>query len=104
MTSGGITQVEAQQLLAGARQLDGVAGRLTTIRNTLQGKLGAEGESWGSDKPGTTHSSGYEPQMTNILESTETHIDNMIEHVKGIEDAAKNFVRTETENATNLGG
>ncbi|MFW0796542.1 WXG100 family type VII secretion target [Gordonia sp. CPCC 205515] len=98
MTSGGITQVEAQQLLAGAQRLDNVAGRLDEIRNALHGKLDAEGESWGSDKPGTTHSSGYEPQMTNILESTETHIDNMIEHVKSIEDAARNFVETETGN------
>lgn len=100
--TGGITKIAAQHLLAGARQLDDVASKLAEIRNTLHGKLDAEGESWGSDKPGTTHSSGYKPQMTNILESTETHIDNLIHHVTSIDDAAKTFVKSETENTDNL--
>ncbi|MYR07535.1 hypothetical protein GTV32_15040 [Gordonia sp. SID5947] len=101
--SGDTTQVEAQQLLAGAGQLDDVANALTTIRDELRGRLEAEGQAWGADKPGTSHASGYEPQTQNIMDATETKVDSMIQYVHGIENAAKNFVGSESDNASRYG-
>ncbi|MFW0786287.1 hypothetical protein AAFP35_17425 [Gordonia sp. CPCC 206044] len=100
--SGGTTQVEAQQLLAGAAQLDGVADRLKSIRDDLRGRLEAEGQAWGADKPGSTHASGYDPQSQETLDATESKIDTMIQYVQGIENAAKTFVGSEDAIASNF--
>lgn len=89
------TEVEVALLEMGAIQLDVVSSNLDAVRKTLADALAAEGQSWGADKPGTTHASGYDEQSQSNLDATEIKVDNMIKHVEKIKNAAKTFAETE---------
>ena len=103
MTSGGDFEVQLQHLKRGASQLGDVADRLNEIQRVLQASLQAEGESWGTDKPGATHASGYDSQSKGALDATENRIDTMLRYVDAIEQAADCFAETEDANRQSFG-
>ena len=88
----GITQVEFAQLEAGATDLDQVAADLKVVCDDLKNALDREGQSWGTDKPGSTHASGYDEQSQGNLDATEAKVQKMLNHVDTIRSVAKAFV------------
>ena len=94
------TEVDFAQLVRGSRNLASVATQLTSIRDALSSRLQAEGQSWGTDKPGTTHASGYTEQDQNVMDAAETKIQAMVEYADAIENASTSFVNAEDGNTS----
>ncbi|GAC69329.1 WXG100 family type VII secretion target [Gordonia soli] len=95
----GTTSVNFEQLRSGARSLKSASDRIDEIKSELQSALAAEGQAWGTDKPGSTHSVGYDEQTQKNLDGVEDRFEATASYADAIEGAATNFFNREDANS-----
>lgn len=94
-----LTRVEVDEVRSAATQLGEARDTVTDIVNRLTARLDAEGQSWGTDKPGTTHGTGYSAQDQTTMDAVENRISVMTSYVDTIISSTDKFVGTDTGNA-----
>ncbi|GAB09222.1 hypothetical protein GOARA_033_00230 [Gordonia araii NBRC 100433] len=95
-----VTRVDFEALRAGTEQLEEVRDEVQQITSRLQGRLAAEGQSWGSDTPGSTHAAGYTDQDQKTMDAVENRITTLNQYVDGLTEGLQKFVGTEDTNTS----
>lgn len=95
-------KVDFGQLQRGSQQLDECKDTVNGISQRLDSALSAHGVCYGTDKPGNTHASGYEPQLRQNMQATQNRVDTIGRYADAVSQFVKGYSTQEDSNASSL--
>lgn len=101
---GDEVRIDPERVAGAAPAFDELSGRIRAALSSLEAILAAEGESWGSDAPGTTFAVQYVPGRDSATPAVRGFADTLAAIATGLRDTAAAFERTDTGFAGTLGG